>query len=223
MNGRATLFIAAFIISSQVLSAQGLHLGATASLCGSRISNNVVSTSEFKVRNALSFDVGLFAEKTLNTRSSLGVEALWVQINGREGRKNVPLFGYQNFELVQLGTLTDMLRIRSAYFAMPAYYRLKWGAFGLKLGIQPMLFVDAYANYSSEGTFEDQPTKSRGRVDVEFKRFDWGPKIGLNYRFAGRFGLRLDYYHGLTNIMKDLVDFQRRNRQLGLGIECFFN
>ena len=208
-----------FLLASCTLEAQGYYLGVTGSLCASRITSSVTETDYFKVKNAPSANAGIYVERTLNRYSSVGAEALWVNMSGREGRENVPLFGYQNLQLVQLGTATDMLRLHSSYIALPLYYRLHKGAFGLRLGAQPMLFLDAHAHYSSTGTFEGQPTESHGRVDVDFRRFDWGPKIGLDYRFGKGFGLRIDYYHGIPNILEDGAGFRRQNRQLGIGIE----
>ena len=206
------------------LHAQGLHYAASAGIGLSSITSSEATRTidGGKVKLAGSANAGISVEKTLRSRSSLGVELLWMQMHGKEGSTDRPIFAYGGGEGVQIGSISEKLSIHSTYMALPLYYRLQLGKFGLKLGVQPLLFLSAHTHYESSGELLRNPIESRSRTTIEFDRFDFGPKLGLDYRFGRGFSVRADFYYGIPDIMKDDANFQRRNRQASVGMQYWF-
>ncbi len=68
-------------------------------------------------------------------------------------------------------------------------------------------------------------SRHRAGLDVIYKKWDYGAKIGLNYSLSKHLSLILTYYHGLKRI--DLPEFNylspRTNTSLGIGIKVKFS
>jgi hypothetical protein len=94
---------------------------------------------------------------------------------------------------------------------------------GIKVGIQPMIFMFASANYRISGTIYNEPYEAESNdKNIKFDRIDLGPKIGIDYGLNKTLRLRFDYYHGLTVITPSDFPWQRRNRQISLGVQYLF-
>lgn len=86
-----------------------------------------------------------------------------------------------------------------------------------------MIFLFASSNYEAEGEISGEPYAAKSsRSDIVFDRIDLGPKIGIDYRLNEKIRLRADYYHGLTDITSDEFPWERRNRQVSLGVGYVF-
>lgn len=73
-------------------------------------------------------------------------------------------------------------------------------------------------------------TINSGEVDggflhprFEISKFDFGPKIGVDFELNKKTSLDIDYYHGIKNINDNWIghNFELSNKQLTLGIEYY--
>ena len=215
-----TLLLLLITIVSNPAKSQRLVVGATGNIGLSKVSSNLPLGENYKVKFTLSGNFGLFLAKKVSQKSSFGIEALWMQIEGNEKSKNRELTVFNGQELIVIGVISEKTRIHSSYLAVPVYYRFEIGKFGIKGGVQPMIFLFASSNYEGNGEINGEPYHQESKTkDVKFDRIDFGPKIGIDYRLSGKFKIRADYYHGLLDITSDEFPWQRRNRQVNLGIE----
>ena len=149
----------------------------------------------------------------------MGVELLWVQIQGKETNKDKVLFTYYELTQVEIGNITDKSISHSSYAAFPIYYRHEIGKLGLRAGFQTMVFLFASSRYTASGEFEGNPldidSKTKG---IKFDPIDIGPKLGLDFKLNEALHLRADYYHGMVDVVSDSFFRHRRNRQVAVGV-----
>ncbi len=220
------LFLTLFLmIGVYTAKSQKLILGATGNLGFSKVSKNTTIYPDPEKRFAVSGNLGLFLEKKVGPKSSFGVEALWVQIEGLTARENKATFiidrYQQDLELISI--ITDRVRLHSSYIGIPIYYRLESNGLGLKVGFQSMLLLSASLNYEASGVRGGEPFEYELDVeDLELNRLDIGPKVGIDYRLGPKLLIRADYYHGLNNMTVEEYDTKRKNRQLSLGLSYAF-
>lgn len=205
------------------VKSQDIIIGATANAGMSKVTSNLPHSGDFKAKYTPSGNLGVFLEKRIGKKSALGIEALWVQIEGNEGVKNLILTGYDNQGLQELGVISTKSRLHTSYAGVPIYYRLAFGKFGIKAGAQPMLFLFASSSYKAKGLVSGKPYKAANKTkDLKFDRVDIGPKLGIDYQLNNKLRLRADFYYGLIDITPDEFPWQRRYRQFTTGVQYFF-
>lgn len=163
-------------------------------------------------------------KKKIGQKSSLGIEALWVQIEGKEIVKDreLTIFDGQG-GLEVIGVISNKTTLHSSYFGIPVYYRHEFGKIGIKGGLQPMIFLFASSNYEANGEISGKPYEKKNETkDIKFDRIDIGPKLGIDYQLNKKIRIRADYFYGLTDITDDGFPWQRKNRQFNLGVNYFF-
>ncbi len=210
------------LLATNPAHSQNWTIGATGSIGFSKVTSNL-PISDYKVKLALSGNWGAFIEKKIGRGLALGIEVLGVQMEGKEttGDKELKEFNGQELEVV--GVVSDQSRLHSSYVGMPVFYRLGVGRLGIKAGIQPMLLLFANSAYKISGTLYGEPYKDASKTkNIKLERFEIGLKAGIDYRINDIFRLRIDYYHGLTDITPDEFPWERRNRQISLGTQYIF-
>ena len=218
------LFLCLGCLGSTVQS-QNLTLGASLNPGISKVSSNRANDDNWATNYTWSGNVGLFLERKVGRSSALGIEALWVQLEGKDVSKQEELrFSSQNGtppEVVGVAYSTN--KFHSSYLGLPIYYRYQWGKIGIKAGAQPLLFLFANTRFQSTGEVRGAPFDVDNRTTgARFERIDLGPKVGLDYALGQKFRLRADYYHGLTDIIIGELGSKRKNRQLNLGLSYLF-
>ena len=111
---------------------QNLNIGGTGNLGLSKVTSNLPISGDYKVKLALSGNLGMFIEKKISKKSILGMEVLWIQIEGKTVTKNKELTGFNGQELEVVGVISDKSTIHSSYIGVPFYYRLELGRVGSK-------------------------------------------------------------------------------------------
>lgn len=222
-NYQTLLSILFVILTLNTTKAQNLMGGIVGNVGFSKVTSDLPISGNYKVKFTLSGNLGVFLEKRISEKSSLGMEVLWVQMEGKEVTKDKGLIGIEGEQIVTVGVISDKANLHSSYLGLPFYYRLKLGRLGVKAGVQPMIFLFASSNYEASGEVFNEPyfTESRTK-DISFKSIDIGPKVGLDYQVNNKFRLRVDYYHGLTDITMDSFPWQRKNRQFCIGGNYLF-
>lgn len=220
---RKMLLLLIMVIGLNSAKSQNLVIGGTGNIGLSKVTSNLPISGDYKVKFTLSGNLGMFLEKKIGQKSSLGIEALWVQIEGKEITVNKALTAFNGQELEVIGVISDKSTLHSSYVGIPVYYRFEFGKIGIKGGFQSMIFLFASSNYEASGEIYGEPYEAESEMkDIKFDRIDIGPKVGVDYRLNDKFRLRADYYHGLTDITSDEFPWERRNRQFNLGINYIF-
>ncbi|MEI6412352.1 MAG: outer membrane beta-barrel protein [Bacteroidota bacterium] len=218
---KSLLILFTILLVSFNAKAQKFHFGATLNLGASKVTSPLLASTE--VRYSPSGNVGFYAEKAIKGKTTIGINLLWVQIEGRDIDKNQELYGSSGqWEILEkIGTATVDSRLHATYIGIPAYVRFQSGKFGLKLGIQTLIFVHANAINKIDGVKYGQPFSAKSTYkSVELNLFDWGPKAGIDYPIGKKFRLNLDYYFGIGRTKSVLKG--RQNRQATLGVSYQF-
>lgn len=220
---RRLLLLFIMIIGLNSAKSQNLIIGGTGNIGLSKVTSNLPISGDYKTKFTLSGNLGMFLEKKIGQKSSLGIEAIWVQIEGKEITDDIELTGINGQDIEVIGVISDRSTLHSSYVGIPVYYRIEFGKIGIKGGFQSMIFLFASSNYEANGEINGEPYEADSEMkDIEFDRIDIGPKVGVDYRLNGKFRLRVDYYHGLTDITSDEYPWERRNRQFNLGVSYIF-
>lgn len=197
--------------------AQNSRFGVTLNLGASKF---LVETS-FK-ENTLyskSGNLGFFYEKIKNPNVGFGIELLLVQIEGLE------TFGRFISSPTAESNISET-RTHISYLGFPVYHRLQRGNWGLKIGLQPMLFLFAkshrfQSSNSNNLFFVNQSIEKT----VIVKNFDLGPKIGIDCEIFNNMKLRADLFWGLIGKEPESFSQTKDNKtlQLTIGVSSFFD
>ncbi len=216
---------ALLVLAVNSIQSQNLVFGASANLGLSKITSNFPITSgERSIDFAISGNLGLFMEKQFGNNSSIIVEALWVQIQGKESTDNRVLTNFTSQGPEVIGSISDRERLHSSYLGIPIYYRHKFGKIGIRGGVQTMLFLFASLDFEASGVVNNEPYQEKNKTDnVELDGIDFGPKLGLDYQLNSSFRIRADYFYGIIDITPGIVSWERKNRQISVGLDYSFN
>ncbi|MBK8483690.1 MAG: outer membrane beta-barrel protein [Saprospiraceae bacterium] len=118
-----------------------MNIGITANLGLSKVTSNFLVSDDYKVKYTYSGNIGVFIEKEIGNKSSLGAEVLWVQIGGKETTDNKILTAFDGQDLKVVGIISDVAKLNSSYIAFPFYYRVQLNKIGIKIGLQTMFFL----------------------------------------------------------------------------------
>jgi hypothetical protein len=211
-----------FLLISILVKSQSTSFGITLNPGLSKVTSDLpISGNEVKL--AFSWNAGLLYELGVFKNSSVGIELLWVQIEGKEEstRSLYVITGINEFEVI--GTISDESKLHSRYIGIPVYFKYRFGKFAIKPGFQTMVFLFAKAHTKNWGERNGEPfSNEHTREDIQFDTFDYGPKLGIEFMLTNSVLLRSDCYYGLTNITPDGFPWQRSNRQITLGVNYIF-
>lgn len=208
------LLLFSFLFITKNLIAQNFVLGGTVNYAKSKISYTSRGPDNSFKGFATSLNTGFFLESKINKKNAWGIEALWVQIEEVD-ESYATIASTVGSQQIMTGT-----HIALSYFGLPVYYKYQFRKFGFKGGIQTMLYLRGssysytYANQFIDGDY-------RAKFD-NLKTFDLGFKFGIDYRLSEKMSLRIDYYHGQTNIFSIVGFYPRSNRQASAGVNFIF-
>lgn len=204
-----TILFFFFLFFANVLLAQKFVLGATVNYAKSQITYITRNQGNLSEGFTPSFNAGLFFESKINKKMSWGIEAVLVQIENVDESPFV--VSSRPSVKGKEGTHTHL-----SYLGLPIYYKYKFGKFGFKLGPQMMIFLRG-SSYSY--VYYDQILNTLYRTDFKhLKAFDFGFKYGIDYQLTKKLSLRMDYYHGHSNIFSKPSYYPRKNRQISAGV-----
>ena len=205
-----TLLLFSFIGNSTL--AQDLFFGFTFNPAISKTSSlsGFNFNDHFIEQYAYSANIGLCLEKSIQEKSSFGVELLVVRMDGLASTES---------------QLTERkINTTQFYLGVPIYYRKTIGRLGIKGGIQSLIFLTANEQLNvfelMNGSF--QWTESQEVRGIGTNNLDFGPKIGIDFDVFENFRLRADYYHGLKNPSTNEFSFEDSMKQISLGVSFLF-
>lgn len=219
MRAFSLFLIFVSVLFVDTLKSQSLSIGATANIGLSQINrlSDYPIPEYYEYDFSLSGNAGLFIRKELSRKSSVGLEVLWVQITGEEAVINRPIVTSSGDNR---GFETEITTRNISYLGAPIYYRLKINNLGIKVGVQPMLYLFQKVNRKSNGEIDGESYAFDGEYDdIRYNNLDYGLKAGLDYSLNDRFRLRADYYHGFKSIIPYWIARSMKIRQVTLGVE----
>jgi len=144
-------------------------------------------------------------------------------MEGYEVNENIEFYESYGEDFRKIGFITEEYKFHTSYFGLPIYFRYNFGKLGIKGGIQALFLITTSTHFRSYGELYDVPFDSGGKWrPLELSDMDSGPKFGIDYQLIPSLRLRMDYYHGMTDIAVGRFDSVRKNRQLGIGINYIF-
>ena len=222
-KSRKLLLLLLAIIGLNSAYSQNLVIGGTGNLGLSKVTSFSPILKGREEKFSLSGNVGIFFEKNIGRKSSVGMEVLWVQIEGKDIWNDKVLTTSNGQEKEVVGVISEKSALHASYVGIPVYYQIELGKIGIKGGFQTMILIFASSNYKADGELHGKPYTTESTTNnIKLDRIDIGPKVGVDYRLNEKFQLRADYYHGLTDITNDLLSWQKRNRQFTIGLIYIF-
>ena len=220
MSKRKLFLGVIMLINTTIINAQTFNYGLTLNFGISQVTSNFPISGDYKVKFTISGNVGGFFEKRIGMRSFIGGEILWIQIEGKEVTNNKVLTAINGQGMLEtVGMISDISKLHSSYFGLPIYYKINFNKIGIKFGFQTMIFLFANSNYEASGKLNGKPFQNKGETNnIKFDLVDFGPKIGTEYELNSKLNLRADFYLGIPDITSKSFPWERRNRQITLGI-----
>ena len=171
-----------------------------------------------------SFNGGIYYSIKTHKKLTLGIEALFTQINGKE-YLGIPLTDNNNVPTGQYSSDTIWRHI--SYIGIPIYFGYCYKKFNFNIGIQTNIRVGGkgreIGSVPSNGdtlTWDNKFTNFNG-----YDKLDFGIRAGVVFDIYRRFGLEGVYFYGLNNNLKGSItsNWKMKNRQLLIGIryKCF--
>ena len=162
---------------------------------------------------------GLFYNLQLGPKSLLGAELLFTQIEGKE-KLEMDLYTLNESGRVYLGYRKDNLYRHISYLSLPVYCGFKINRLMINAGFQISYSISSSGREKGEGVIEGENIKINIKTnDINIKRFDYGPRVGIIYSLTDKIAIETTYYYGLNNIQKGDPKFGKLKVQLvTLGI-----
>lgn len=210
-----------FSLTFYFANAQNYRFGVTLNLGVSK-SLHETSTS-LPSKFTKSGNLGFYLEQDSKSPfglSTFGLELIWVQLEGLlSSDRIIPNTIIERSQIEE--------RIHITYIGFPLYYRLHNGKQGVSIGIQSLFFLDAQSNRqrfrsANNNQFVSNHFEVKG---INFKTFDFGPKIGIDINLFNNIRFRTDFYYGL--LKKEPTGYSSssdfNSMQVTFGLISFFN
>ena len=210
------LFISLIFLSS-IAHSQNLQLGITGNIGFSKMYSKTLQHEyvQHDSHYIFSWNAGIVCEKEISKISSIGLELLWVQIEGDEEIVNEHYLIYGT----EFYGYTSNTKTHASYIGVPVYYSYTFKKFAIKGGLQGLIFLSASREYTNIGNFFGEEFFEEGEVEeLDFDGFEIGPKIGLEYQLGKGFAIRSDFFIGLNEVKH----LNKGSQQLTMGLNYFF-
>lgn len=184
------------------LSTFGQHqYGIKVSAGLSRITNseespNITSSTPY----VPSGQSGLYYNRILSKKSSLGAELLFSQIEGKE-KWEIELI---DVEGKNVGHATDLFYRHISYLSLPVYYGFNIKKLTINVGFQISRVLASSGREKNDAIInedhQEQYSYDRKIDHVNITNFDLGAKAGILYHFSDMLAVEGTYYYSIGNI-----------------------
>lgn len=168
----------------------------------SQISNSL-NMPTLSTQYAPSGQGGVYYNQTLGNGSSLGMELLFSQIEGKETWEGYELLMNSDNKM-RMVYLKNNFHRHISYISLPVYYGININKLTIHAGAQISYAITTSSRSESTGTWNEQPyheeTKS---VHMDVDKFDFGPRVGMIYPLNNKLSVEATYYYGFNNIQKN--------------------
>lgn len=144
---------------------------------------------------------GLFYNLHIHNKFLLGIELVFMQIEGKELLK---------FELTdQYGNLTgqyttDNIWRHISYLGIPVYFGYNYKKLNVNLGFQTNITLASSGQEKGQAMYNGGVTTWNNHFDkLAIDNYDIGARAGIIYHLTDKFSIEANYYYGFNNIVKD--------------------
>lgn len=184
-------------------TASGQHqLGIKAGAGLSRITNSL-NMENLSTQFVPSGQGGFYYKRTLGNGSSLGMELLFSQIEGKETWEGWELL-FNSDERFEMVYVKNRLSRHISLLSLPVYYGINIKKLTIHAGVQSSYAIAYSSPYTSTGIRQGQPYRRKTISDNSvIDKFDFGPRAGIIYPLNDKLSVEATYYYGFNNILKD--------------------
>lgn len=177
------------------------------------------SVSSWTVHFAPSGAFGFFYNMQLNSKSVIGSELLFVQIEGKEKLKMDLIANGNN-----IGIGTGAFYKHISYLSLPIYYGYNFNKLTVNIGFLTSLLLNSSARDKGQVNVSGKITTwDRKLKELNIDRYDFGPRAGVTYNLTNKFAIEGMYYFGVNNILdNDLQNWTWRVQQATVGLRYTF-
>jgi opacity protein-like surface antigen len=191
----------------------GLKLNAGLSMIPETIE---LSTGTSHSKIGFSGTAGVFLKFETSKKSFLQSEILFIKVAGNE-TNNVNIVDVNGNKIQELKTSAKK---HLSYVGIPVFYGWQKNKTALTVGFQIACAL------KSKGSIESQRTDNGitmrytyNQSELDIKKFDYGPRLGLIYHVSDKVSFEGLYYYGLPNILDNNTKDTWRVRQLTIGLQ----
>ena len=212
------LIIAFFFIESLVLGQT--NYGIKFNLGLSKISlKNEPSEFNSKTHFTPSGQVGMFYLIPIKNISSIGLEAVISQIEGKE--ISHPLFLSPNGTYSSYSSIEIYTHI--TYLCLPVYYEIKLHDLSLNAGMQVAFCLLSSEKIKGKVIIEgEEDSWKKTYENIGIDKFDIGFRLGLAYEISKKISIDGEYYYGINNINGSNSSYKSKIQQISTGIRYNF-
>lgn len=168
----------------------------------SQISNSL-NMPTLSTQFAPSGQGGVYYNQILRNTSSLGMELLFSQIEGKETWEGYELLMNSDNKMGMV-YLKNNLHRHISYISLPVYYGININKLTIHAGAQISYAITTSSRSESTGTWNEQPYhKETKSVHMDVDKFDFGPRVGMIYPLNNHLSVETTYYYGFNNIQKN--------------------
>ncbi len=170
------------------------------------------------VKSALSGQGGVFYKLHLGDNIVFGSELLFIQIEGRDRL----VLDLEDVSLGIVGHNTSDLYEHISYLGLPIYCGLTFKKININAGFQISYAFVSSAREIYNSNLNENIYYAENSIDkLPIDKFDFGPRIGINYHLNDKFAIEGIYYYGITNILRNQEDgntFSQKIEQATIGL-----
>ncbi|MFK8037668.1 MAG: outer membrane beta-barrel protein [Crocinitomicaceae bacterium] len=186
----------------------------------SRISNNIAPANSIEIpRFTLSGQAGFFYSLQFRSKSVLGVELLFNQIEGKEKFE----FDFTDENGNNAGYATGATYRHISYLSLPIYYGFKLNNLLVNIGFQTSLLLASNSQLKGLATTNNEVIKMDNKFELPVDNYDFGPRLGVSFQLNDMFAIESTYYYGMKNIIENSNPLLVwRVQQVTLGLRYMF-
>lgn len=189
----------------------------------SKISNDL--NSDFTTQNihfSPSGGGGLFYNWKFGDKSALGVELLFIQIEGKERIETAATdpYGSPRGEII----IHNLWR-HVSYIGVPIYYGLKLKKLTINFGFQTSFTLTSSGRIKGQSSYNGTiRTWDDNISELNIDSFDFGPRAGIIFNLTDKFAVDGTYYYGVNNILGNDIglDWTWKVQQVTVGLRYTF-
>jgi hypothetical protein len=217
--GSMKIFLSILISWTLNMSSYGQYVGLKLNAGLSKIpeTNELFPGAPEKYQSKFAFSgtAGVLLRFKTSKKSFLQSEILFIKVAGNE-TNNVNIVDVNGNKIQELKTSAKK---HLSYVGIPVFYGWQKNKTAITIGFQIACALN------SKGSIESQRTDNGitmrytyNQSELDIKKFDYGPRLGLMYDLSTKVSFEGLYYHGLPNILDNNTKDTWRVRQLTIGL-----
>lgn len=211
------IYLTILIAGSLCISSYGQRVGLKLNVGLSKIPETLelsAGTNHSKI--GFSGTAGIFLKFKTTSKSFVQSEILLIHAAGEE-RSETGISDNNGTKILELKASSKK---QISYVGIPLFYGIQKNKTAISVGFQIACALNSSGSIESQRTeygITMQHTYKQSELDI--KKFDYGPRLGLMYEVSNKVSLEGLYYHGLPNILDSNTNDTGKVRQLTIGLQ----